>query len=106
MPILPKIPQVEIEKLIKKHFSYLKNSSELKSPDPSIPNFNRQFFSYQNKKEEDIEFVIWNKDTFKPLNTFNNYRLSKIRNITENIIFSQIIHQFISFFMPDNINII
>ena len=79
------IDEIEIENFIKKHFSYLKNSSELISPDPSIPNFNSQFFSYQDKKEDDIDFLIWNKNTFKPLNTFNNYRLSKIRNITENI---------------------
>ena len=79
------IDEIEIENFIKKHFSYLKSSYELISPDPSIPNFNSQFFSYQDKKEDDIDFLIWNKNTFKPLNTFNNYRLSKIRNITENI---------------------
>ena len=85
------IDEIEIENFIKKHFNYLENTTELILPDPSIPNFNRQFFSYQNKKEEDIDFVIWNKDTFKPLNTFKNYKLSRIKNITENIFQKRIV---------------
>ena len=39
------LDEIEIENFIKKHFNYLENTTELIPPDPSIPNFNRQFFS-------------------------------------------------------------
>ena len=80
------VDEDKTEQLIRKYFSYLENKSDLISPDPSIPDFNEnQFFFYQNEKEQDIALTLWEKNKFKSVNTFENYRLTKIKEIVENI---------------------
>ena len=77
---------MQVENLIKTNFNYLKNKSKLKIPDPSIPDFkDNQFFTYQSENEERITFTIWEKNKFKPINTFENYRLIKIKDLVEYI---------------------
>ena len=74
------VDEDKTEQLIRKYFSYLENKSDLISPDPSIPDFNEnQFFFYQNEKEQDIALTLWEKNKFKSVNTFENYRLTKIK---------------------------
>ena len=80
------VDEDKTEQLIKKYFSYLENKSDLIPPNPSVPDFDEnQFFFYQNEKEQDIALTLWEKNKFKPLNTFKNYRLTKIKDIVENI---------------------
>ena len=80
------VDEDKTEQLIRKYFSYLENKSDLILPDPSIPDFNEnQFFFYQNEKEQDIALTHWEKNKFKPVNTFENYRLTKVKDIVENI---------------------
>ena len=80
------IDEGRVENLINKYFNYLKNNSELEIPDPSIPDFkDNQFFTYQNEKEDNITFTIWEKNKFKQINTFENYRQTKISDIVEYI---------------------
>ena len=80
------IEEKQVENLIKKNFNYLKNKSKLKIPDPSIPDFkDNQFFTYQSENEERITFTIWEKNKFNPINTFENYRLIKIKDLVEYI---------------------
>jgi len=80
------VDEDKMEQLIKKYFSYLENKSDLISPDPSVPDFDEnQFFFYQNEKEQDIALTLWEKNKFKPVNTLENYRLTKVKDIVENI---------------------
>ena len=80
------IEENQVESLIEKHFNYLKNKSILTIPDPSIPNFeDNQFFTYQSENEESITFTILEKNKFKTINTFKNYRLIKIQDLVEYI---------------------
>ena len=74
------------EQLIRQYFSYLENKSDLISPDPTVPDFDKnQFFFYQNEKEQDVALTLWEKNKFKPVNNFANYRLTKVKDIVENI---------------------
>ena len=41
--------------------------------------------AYQNEKEDNITFTIWEKNKFKQINTFENYRQTKISDIVEYI---------------------
>ena len=74
------------EQLIRQYFSYLENKSDLISPDPTVPDFDKnQFFFYQNEKEQDVALTLWEKNKFKSVNNFANYRLTKVKDIVENI---------------------
>ncbi|MDC3162512.1 insulinase family protein, partial [Candidatus Pelagibacter sp.] len=74
------------EQLIRQYFSYLENKSDLISPDPTVPDFDKnQFFFYQNEKEQNVALTLWEKNKFKPVNNFANYRLTKVKDIVENI---------------------
>ena len=94
--IIGDIEPDKIEKLVQKHFSYLVNNSIISLPNPKIPNFEEnQFFSYQDKNEDDVIFTIWEKNDFKALNTFENYKISKIKTIIRSI-FQKRIERFVN----------
>ncbi|MBD1155629.1 insulinase family protein [Pelagibacterales bacterium SAG-MED16] len=94
--IIGDIEPDKIEKLVQKHFSYLVNNSIISLPNAKIPDFEEnQFFSYQAKNEDDVIFTIWEKNDFKALNTFENYKISKIKTIIRSI-FQKRIEKFVN----------
>ena len=84
--IVGQIEPEEIKGLINQYFGEFKNSEETIVPDYKIPNFEKnQFFTYQDPLEESVRISIWEKDDFKKINTFKNYRQAIISYLVDDI---------------------
>ena len=89
--------------LIKENFSSFKNSEKTTFPDYSIPDFtDNRFFSYQDKEFDSVLFSIWEKQKFKKLNTFENYRTALIDHLTIDIFYRRVSETI----AKDNLNLI
>jgi len=89
--------------LIKENFSSFKNSETTTYPDYSIPDFtDNRFFSYQDKEFDSVLFSIWEKQKFKKLNTFENYRTALIDHLTIDIFYRRVSETI----AKDNLNLI
>ena len=66
-----------IENLIKKYFSDKKNTSNNIYPSYRVPDFSEnKFVLFQDKKETELNFSIYEKKDNYKINTFQNYRTS------------------------------
>ena len=84
--IIGDIKAAEIEPLIDKYFSGFVNSETLEEPSYKIPDFTeKKYFAYQDELVDRIDFTVWEKNSFKKLNTFENYHLVFIRSLIEDI---------------------
>ena len=84
--IVGQIEPEKIKELINQYFGEFKNSEETIVPDYKIPNFEKnQFFIYQDPLEESVRISIWEKDDFKKINTFKNYRQAIISYLVDDI---------------------
>ena len=76
----------KIEKIIKDNFGTLKNLAALQIPDYKIPNYpENQFFVYQDDTINSLSFLIYEKNDFKKINNFTNYREATVSYLTEAI---------------------
>ena len=67
----------KIENLIKKYFSDKKNTSNNIYPSYRVPDFSEnKFVLFQDKKETELKFSIYEKKDNYKINTFQNYRTS------------------------------
>ena len=78
---------------IKNNFDPFNNSKELEFPNYKIPDYpDNQFFVYQDDEQESISFSIFEKNDFKKINSFKNYREAVISYLTE-VIFQRRVNE-------------
>jgi len=75
----------QIKNLIEESFSEF-NNIEVEIPNYKIPDFKeKQFFKYQDEEIDSVTFSVWQRTNFQKLNTFTNFRDSKIYDLIESI---------------------
>jgi zinc protease len=75
----------QIKNLIIENFASFENQ-DLKIPNYKIPDFKEnQFFKYQDQETKSINITFLEKNNFKKINSFDNYREDRINNLIKKI---------------------